>query len=347
MYQSSIDKMALVAELAKRRFAWLGEAPAKIVEVGGTYDDYRKLFQKALPCVYKTMNARYKRDAPQNSDIITEQAYAWPELEDESYDVVISGQVFHHVEFYWATLLEMRRVLKKGGLLCIIAPSHWYEHRVPFDCQRFYADGLMAMMKFAGLSTIYAYAEHEDLVGRIHCDAIVVAEKAVSSALSDDCYKEAHSAIHKLLPDRFVKEVSRGKLTLQSSVSWKYQKQGKLMPVNAVSGLFSGKYSFHTDYESEPWWMVDLEKIYELESIRIFNRQDSNARRSRWMDVLVSSDLRSDWRMLYSNKEPFGGILDGNPLVVKANSISARYVRLQLRETVSFHLDQVQVFGYI
>jgi len=345
MHQTSIDKVTLVTELVRRKFSRQEESPIRVIEVGGTTDSaYRELFQKARTCFYQSMNVHFKVDAPQNAEIILDQVYTWPEIDDESYDVVISGQVFEHVEFYWATLLEMRRILKKGGLLCITAPSHWREHRSPFDCQRFYADGLMAMMKFIGFSVVYAYAEHAHLVGREKCDAIVVAEKPIHSNLPEAIYKEAHSAILKLLPSRTVAEVSRGKPTLQSSVSSKWQKNMK--PGNAVSGLFTGGYSFHTTNEQEPWWMVDLRQIYELEAIKIFNRDGPTAERARQMDILLSNDLR-EWRTLHSNSNTFGGILDGQPLVVKANSAYARYVRLQLRERNSLHLDQVQVFAVL
>jgi len=352
MEETEPDKMALVAELARRRFAWLGENPLQIIEISAQPDSaYRRLFQNTRPCVYKTMNVRFRDGDPRSfmhdADILTAQAYAWSEIGDESYDVILCGQVFHHLEFYWATLLEMRRILKKGGLLCITAPANWQEHRMPFDCQRFYADGMMAMMKFAGLSTIYAYAEHEHLVGRTHCDAIVVVEKPALSALPESSYREAHAAILKLLPDKTVFEVSRGKPTFQSSISRKWQtEESDVKPGNAVSGLFTSKYSFHTNREPNPWWMVDLGRVYELDTIKIFNREDSDSERAWRMDVLLSSDSCA-WRKLYSNNEAFGGILDSQPLVVKANAAAARYVRLQLRETVSFHLDQVQVFGYL
>jgi SAM-dependent methyltransferase len=69
-------------------------------------------------------------------------------------DVVISGQVLEHAEYFWITALEMARVLKPGGLICLIAPSAGPEHRYPVDCWRFYPDGMRAIAKFAHLDCL-------------------------------------------------------------------------------------------------------------------------------------------------------------------------------------------------
>ena len=75
-----------------------------------------------------------------NVDIVVENPYDW-EIPDSSYDVVISGQAFEHIEFFWLTFLEMARVLKPQGLIILIAPSRGPQHRYPVDCWRFYPDG--------------------------------------------------------------------------------------------------------------------------------------------------------------------------------------------------------------
>lgn len=91
-----------------------------------------------------------------NVDIILQSRYRWNEIDSNSADVTISGQALEHIEFFWITMLEIGRVLKPGGLGCVIAPSAGPEHRYPYDCWRFYPDGLVAMTKFAGLIVIEA-----------------------------------------------------------------------------------------------------------------------------------------------------------------------------------------------
>lgn len=90
-----------------------------------------------------------------NVDIVAEDNYAWP-IEDQTFDVVVSGQAFEHVEFVWKTMAEIERVLKPGGMCCIIAPSTGLEHRYPVDCYRFYTDGLVALAKSVNMDVLHA-----------------------------------------------------------------------------------------------------------------------------------------------------------------------------------------------
>ena len=94
--------------------------------------------------------------AGRNVDICVKNAYIWNEVSDDFCDVLISGQMLEHVEFPWLTISEMARVLKPSGLLCIIVPSMQKLHRFPVNCQNYFADGLIALIKYAGLQTIHA-----------------------------------------------------------------------------------------------------------------------------------------------------------------------------------------------
>jgi SAM-dependent methyltransferase len=91
-----------------------------------------------------------------NVDIVLKQPYQWDELSDNAYDVIISGQMFEHVEFPWFTISEMARVLKPGGLLCILVPSMQSLHRYPVNTMNYFADGMIALAKYAGLRTLHA-----------------------------------------------------------------------------------------------------------------------------------------------------------------------------------------------
>lgn len=95
-----------------------------------------------------------------NVDFVIDDPYDW-EIEDNSFDVIISGQTFEHIEFFWLTIEEMARVLKPAGLLCIVAPSAGKEHKYPVDCWRFYPDGMRALAKWAGLEVVEAYMQRD------------------------------------------------------------------------------------------------------------------------------------------------------------------------------------------
>lgn len=86
-----------------------------------------------------------------NVDVVLSSPYRLP-FKSHSVDVIVSGQAFEHVEFFWLTWLEMVRVLKPGGLIFLLAPSRGYEHRHPQDCWRFYPDGYQALANYGGLA---------------------------------------------------------------------------------------------------------------------------------------------------------------------------------------------------
>lgn len=92
-----------------------------------------------------------------NVDIVPRNPYDWQELGTDSMDVVVSGQAFEHIEFFWVTMSEMARVLKKDGLLCLIAPNGFGEHRHPVDCYRFFSDGMTALARYVMLEPLHVH----------------------------------------------------------------------------------------------------------------------------------------------------------------------------------------------
>jgi len=92
-----------------------------------------------------------------NVDIVVKDPYSWKEVKDETYDVVISGQALEHAKFPWLVMQEIARVVKKNGLVCIIAPSQGFEHKFPLDCFRYLPDGGKALFEYAGLEVLECY----------------------------------------------------------------------------------------------------------------------------------------------------------------------------------------------
>jgi SAM-dependent methyltransferase len=91
-----------------------------------------------------------------NVDLVLHHPYNWENIPTDSYDIVISGQAFEHIEFFWKTMEEMTRVLKQDGLLCIIVPNGFGEHRYPVDCYRFFTDGMLALARYVCLEPLHA-----------------------------------------------------------------------------------------------------------------------------------------------------------------------------------------------
>jgi SAM-dependent methyltransferase len=123
-------------------------------------------------------------EAGSNVDIVLRNPYDWNELKTDNYDIVISGQAFEHIEFFWITISEMARVLKKDGLLCIIAPSGFAEHRYPVDCYRFFTDGMVALARYVSLEILHAHTncgpnpESIDWYNPIAADSVLIAKKS-------------------------------------------------------------------------------------------------------------------------------------------------------------------------
>jgi hypothetical protein len=81
--------------------------------------------------------------------------YSFP-VPDESYDVVVSGQVIEHVRKIWVWMREVVRVCKVGGTVITINPVSWPYHEAPIDCWRAYPEGMKALYEDSSLEVIFS-----------------------------------------------------------------------------------------------------------------------------------------------------------------------------------------------
>ena len=113
-----------------------------------------------------------------NVDIVVGDIYNWFEIDDNTYDVVVSGQFFEHLEFFWLTMFQIERVLKPGGYICIIVPSNGPKHGGDMlNCYRFHEDGLKAMARYANLDIIHVSVDKKE-EAKPWNDACLVAHKS-------------------------------------------------------------------------------------------------------------------------------------------------------------------------
>lgn len=180
MHRSSYDKMAAFRDryLAGREASSLLIYDLGSCEVSG--GSYRPLFDRP-PWRYRGIDL-----APGNNvDVVVRDPYRWREIPSESADVVVSGQALEHIEFFWVTLLEVRRVLKPGGLCCIIAPSGGPEHRYPVDCWRFFPDGMASSARYAALEVLDIYGQEGETGypdgSDLWRDTVLVGKKPIDS----------------------------------------------------------------------------------------------------------------------------------------------------------------------
>ena len=93
-----------------------------------------------------------------NVDIVMKKPYSIP-APTASKHVVISGSVFEHVPFFWASMLEVGRVLRPGGLWFVTVPSRGHKHS-PIDCWRFYPDGMRAIAAASRLVLLESHTHY-------------------------------------------------------------------------------------------------------------------------------------------------------------------------------------------
>jgi hypothetical protein len=145
MHLSSMETMQKFVDeyLAPRQGKRLRILDVGSMDVNGSY---RTLFDQPT-WTYTGLDL----EAGPGVDHVLESPYAWRNVRANSYDVVITGQAFEHIEFPWITMLQVTRALVPGGLLCMIVPSGGEEHRYPVDCWRFFPDGVAALARWGDL----------------------------------------------------------------------------------------------------------------------------------------------------------------------------------------------------
>ncbi len=153
MHQSSYNIITRFRELVAKTFPL---EKIRILDVGsyGVNGTYKEIFSDSEKYLYTGLDV----NPGPNVDYAPADPYCWPELHDESFDAIISGQAFEHIEYPWLIMEEINRVLKKNGLACIIAPSRGPEHKYPVDCWRYYPDGFRALAKWVNLEVLEAKA---------------------------------------------------------------------------------------------------------------------------------------------------------------------------------------------
>jgi predicted O-methyltransferase YrrM len=189
LHASSFENMARCHDRYLGTQAWADGGDRVVVDVGGAdvNGGYRPLFDDPR---YRYLTVDL---APgEGVDVVLDDPYRLP-FDDGSVDVVLSGQMLEHCEFFWLIFAEMLRVLKPDGYLFLIAPSAGPIHEYPVDCYRFYPDAYRALAKYAGCHLHEVWLDERgpwrDLVG-------VFAKHPPTGAVAS----RSLSALHALAP---------------------------------------------------------------------------------------------------------------------------------------------------
>jgi len=140
--------------------------------------------------------------------------------------------------------------------------------------------------------------------------------------------------------------LARGRPALMSSI-WKGLPAQDLARAAAAGndGRITGAAAFHTEFEAEPWWQVDLEGPHAITHVRLFNRMGFQERCTR-VSILVSmTGVEFTLAAAKLDAALFGGV-DGHPYVFEFDPpVPARFVRVALIGEGILHLDEIEVYG--
>lgn len=90
-----------------------------------------------------------------------EDPYCFP-IPDDTYDIVLSGQVIEHVQEIWKWMEELKRIVKSKGVIFTINPVSWPFHEAPLDCWRIFPSGIEAIAKYSNLEVVKCLFESEE-----------------------------------------------------------------------------------------------------------------------------------------------------------------------------------------
>ena len=118
-------------------------------------------------------------------------------------------------------------------------------------------------------------------------------------------------------------------------------------PDRAIDGNTDGDYwngsVSHTDYDFHAWWQVDLNNMYPLESIVLWNRTDGCGDRLTNFNVSVlDKSLSQVWSQNYYTSG--GTFLPSMTINLPINTYG-QIVKVQLNGTNYLQLAEVQVYG--
>lgn len=82
----------------------------------------------------------------ENVDIVADAHDVSRHFAPESVDAVISTATFEHLLMPWKVVVEMNRILKPGGLACVISHQTLGLHAMPWDFWRFSADAWTGLL---------------------------------------------------------------------------------------------------------------------------------------------------------------------------------------------------------
>ncbi len=146
MHPSSIENMKTIR---KNYLEYLnGIQNPKVLDVGGLHNQpgksYHRLFED-IPNIQWTVTDIVKH---QSVNVVMPGPYVLP-FKDETFDLIVSGQMLEHCSNPFKSIAEMKRVLKTGCRIALVAPSSGPYHDMQ-DGWRFMDDAFRFIVEDIG-----------------------------------------------------------------------------------------------------------------------------------------------------------------------------------------------------
>jgi len=150
-----------------------------------------------------------------------------------------------------------------------------------------------------------------------------------------------------VLPPAGAENLALGKSATQSSISkWSRRPTVEQDAAGAVNGKCDGVRKFHTEFEENPWWQVDLGGLAVIRDIRIYNTTENTAARFKNFSLDVSIDGQARAELARKEDGAVVGGVGSAPFIWNGPGTAfGRFVRITLLGRDYLHLDQVEVYG--
>jgi SAM-dependent methyltransferase len=148
----SFELWPMRALLFRAISARAGQFRGRLLDYGCGTKPYRELFTNVRQYVGVEVNAGVDPSEQESADIYFD-GLALP-LATAGWDGVVAFEVLEHVPDLPATIGEIARVMKPGGLLLATTPFVWPEHEAPHDYARWSRFSLQRAAEGAGLEVV-------------------------------------------------------------------------------------------------------------------------------------------------------------------------------------------------
>ena len=131
----------------------------RILDVGGAYGAPERTYLRVFEDItYLNWTVCDIIKHP-SVDMVMPSDYVIP-VKDDTYDLVISGQMLEHCKNPFKIMNEMKRVLKPKHYMIVIAPSDGPYHHTT-DCWRFLKDSFKCISEDIDLKFIESYIDEK------------------------------------------------------------------------------------------------------------------------------------------------------------------------------------------